>query len=92
MTKIINDSASKYKAFKPIDLTDRLWPSQSIETSPRWCSVDLRDGNQALIEPMGEERKLRMFNMLLEIGFTEIEVGFLNLMNEIEDMVKVSVY
>lgn len=76
MTKIINNSASKYKAFKPIDLTDRLWPSQSIKTSPRWCSVDLRDGNQALIEPMGEERKLRMFNMLLEIGFTEIEVGF----------------
>ena len=76
MTKIINDSASKYKAFKPIDLTDRSWPSQSIKTSPRWCSVDLRDGNQALIEPMGEERKLRMFNMLLEIGFTEIEVGF----------------
>ena len=76
MTKIINDSASKYKAFKPIDLTDRLWPSQSIKISPRWCSVDLRDGNQALIEPMGEERKLRMFNMLLEIGFTEIEVGF----------------
>jgi 2-isopropylmalate synthase len=76
LTKIINDSASKYKAFKPIDLTDRSWPSQSIKTSPRWCSVDLRDGNQALIEPMGEERKLRMFNMLLEIGFTEIEVGF----------------
>jgi 2-isopropylmalate synthase len=76
LTKIINDAASKYKAFKPIDLTDRLWPSQSIKTSPRWCSVDLRDGNQALIEPMGEERKLRMFNMLLEIGFTEIEVGF----------------
>lgn len=76
MTKIINDSASKYKAFKPIDLIDRLWPSQSIKISPRWCSVDLRDGNQALIEPMGEERKLRMFNMLLEIGFTEIEVGF----------------
>jgi len=76
LTKIINNSASKYKAFKPIDLTDRSWPSQSIKTSPRWCSVDLRDGNQALIEPMGEERKLRMFNMLLEIGFTEIEVGF----------------
>jgi len=76
LTKIINDSASKYKAFKPIDLIDRSWPSQSIKTSPRWCSVDLRDGNQALIEPMGEERKLRMFNMLLEIGFTEIEVGF----------------
>ena len=76
MTKIINDSASKYRGFKPIDLTDRTWPSKTIEESPAWCSVDLRDGNQALIEPMGEERKLRMFKLLLEIGFKEIEVGF----------------
>ena len=76
MTKIINDSASKYKPFKLIKLNDRTWPSRSIEISPQWCSVDLRDGNQALIEPMGEERKLRMFKMLLEIGFKEIEVGF----------------
>ena len=76
MTKIINDSASKYKPFKLIKLNDRTWPGRSIEISPQWCSVDLRDGNQALIEPMGEERKLRMFKMLLEIGFKEIEVGF----------------
>ena len=76
MTKIINDSASKYRAFEAIDISERQWPSNSIKQSPKWCSVDLRDGNQALIEPMGEERKLRMFNLLLEIGFTEIEVGF----------------
>ena len=76
MTKIINTSTSKYKAFKPIDLVDRTWPNNLISHSPKWCSVDLRDGNQALIEPMGEERKLRMFKMLLEIGFEEIEVGF----------------
>ncbi len=76
MTKIINDSASKYRGFKPIDLYDRSWPTKTIEKSPIWCSVDLRDGNQALIEPMGEERKLRMFKLLLDIGFKEIEVGF----------------
>ena len=76
MTKIINDSASKYKPFNLIELNDRTWPGRSIAISPQWCSVDLRDGNQALIEPMGEERKLRMFKMLLEIGFKEIEVGF----------------
>ena len=76
MTKIINDSVSKYRAFKAIDISERQWPSNSIKKSPKWCSVDLRDGNQALIEPMGEERKLRMFNLLLETGFTEIEVGF----------------
>jgi len=76
LTKIINTSTSKYKAFKPIDLIDRTWPNNLISHSPKWCSVDLRDGNQALIEPMGEERKLRMFKMLLKIGFEEIEVGF----------------
>jgi 2-isopropylmalate synthase len=76
LTKIINDSASKYKPFNLIELNERTWPGRSIELSPQWCSVDLRDGNQALIEPMGEERKLRMFKMLLEIGFKEIEVGF----------------
>ena len=76
MTKIINDSASKYRAFEAIDISERQWPSNSIKQSPIWCSVDLRDGNQALIEAMGEERKLRMFKLLLEIGFTEIEVGF----------------
>ena len=76
MTKIINDSANKYRPFKSVDLAERTWPSNTITRSPLWCSVDLRDGNQALIEPMGEERKLRMFNLLLEIGFKEIEVGF----------------
>ena len=76
MTKIINDSVSKYKPFEPINIGNRTWPSQTISRSPYWCSVDLRDGNQALIEPMGEERKLRMFKLLLEIGFKEIEVGF----------------
>lgn len=76
MTKIINKSSSKYVPFKPIHLENRLWPGCQIKQAPTWCSVDLRDGNQALIEPMGEERKLRMFKMLLEIGFEEIEVGF----------------
>ena len=76
MTKIINDSVTKYKPFKAIEISDRKWPNKSIKRTPIWCSVDLRDGNQALIEPMGEERKLRMFNLLLEIGFKEIEVGF----------------
>jgi len=76
LTKIINKSVSKYKPFEPIKLDNRNWPTESIKKAPIWCSVDLRDGNQALIEPMGEERKLRMFNMLLDIGFREIEVGF----------------
>ena len=76
MTKIINKSVSKYKPFELIQLEDRNWPTKSINKAPIWCSVDLRDGNQALIEPMGEERKLRMFKMLLDIGFREIEIGF----------------
>ena len=76
MTKIINKSVSKYKPFELIQLDDRSWPTKSINKAPIWCSVDLRDGNQALIEPMGEERKIRMFKMLLDIGFREIEVGF----------------
>jgi len=76
LTKIINNSTSKYLPFEAIDLKDRTWPDNAIVASPLWCSVDLRDGNQALIEPMGEERKLRMFKLLLEIGFKEIEVGF----------------
>lgn len=66
----------KYKAFEPINLTDRQWPSKIIDKAPIWCSVDLRDGNQALVEPMGHERKLRMFRHLVELGFKEIEVGF----------------
>ncbi|MBI1775884.1 MAG: 2-isopropylmalate synthase [Proteobacteria bacterium] len=66
----------KYRAFPPINLPDRSWPSRSIEAAPIWCSVDLRDGNQALVEPMGPERKRRMFQLLLDTGFKEIEVGF----------------
>ncbi|AUX44636.1 2-isopropylmalate synthase [Sorangium cellulosum] len=66
----------KYRPFQPIHLPDRRWPSRVIERAPRWCSVDLRDGNQALVEPMGPERKLRMWRELLRMGFKEIEVGF----------------
>ncbi|HIP78963.1 MAG TPA: 2-isopropylmalate synthase, partial [Kiloniellaceae bacterium] len=66
----------KYAAFKPIDLPDRQWPSRVITAPPIWCSVDLRDGNQALIEPMDGPRKRRMFSLLVEMGFKEIEVGF----------------
>ncbi|KNZ32202.1 MAG: 2-isopropylmalate synthase [Methylibium sp. NZG] len=66
----------KYRAFAPVALTDRRWPDAVLTRAPLWCSVDLRDGNQALIEPMDVQRKLRMFEMLLRIGFKEIEVGF----------------
>ncbi|MAW55324.1 MAG: 2-isopropylmalate synthase [Rhodospirillaceae bacterium] len=66
----------KYKPFTPIDLPDRTWPCKVITKSPTWCSVDLRDGNQALIEPMGPERKLKMFKTLCDMGFKEIEIGF----------------
>jgi len=66
----------KYRAYAPIVLPDRQWPSRVIDKAPIWCSVDLRDGNQALIEPMGLERKLRMFELLVGMGFKEIEVAF----------------
>ena len=66
----------KYKPFSSIKIDNRQWPSKTIESAPLWCSVDLRDGNQALIEPMGPERKNRMFELLCKIGFKEIEVGF----------------
>ncbi|HVC52918.1 MAG TPA: 2-isopropylmalate synthase [Stellaceae bacterium] len=66
----------KYRPFAPINLPERKWPSRIIDNAPVWCSVDLRDGNQALIEPMGPEKKRRMFDMLLKLGFKEIEVGF----------------
>ncbi|MCG2593299.1 2-isopropylmalate synthase [Ramlibacter sp. XY19] len=68
--------ASKYRPFAPIGLKDRTWPDAVLTKPPVWCSVDLRDGNQALIEPMDIPRKLRMFQKLVEIGFKEIEVGF----------------
>ena len=66
----------KYRAYAPIVLPDRQWPSRIIDKAPIWCSVDLRDGNQALIEPMGVERKNRMFRLLTDMGFKEIEVAF----------------
>jgi 2-isopropylmalate synthase len=66
----------RYESFPMIDLSDRVWPSRKIERAPRWCSVDLRDGNQALVEPMGWERKHRLFDVLVNAGFQEIEVGF----------------
>ena len=66
----------RYKPFPAIDLPDRTWPSRRIEAAPRWCSVDLRDGNQALVEPMGWDRKIRLFEALVAVGFQEIEVGF----------------
>ena len=66
----------KYKPYKPVSKENRVWPSKIIEKAPIWCSVDLRDGNQALIEPMGDERKKRMFNLLCKIGFKQIEIGF----------------
>lgn len=66
----------KYTAFAPIELPNRTWPSNRLKHAPRWCSVDLRDGNQALIEPMSVDEKLRMYELLLEVGFIEIEVGF----------------
>ena len=72
----MDNPVNKYKSFKPIKLENRQWPTQIINKAPTWCSVDLRDGNQALIEPMGVERKDRMFSLLCNIGFKEIEVGF----------------
>jgi 2-isopropylmalate synthase len=68
--------ASRYQPFPPIGLDDRTWPSRIITTPPQWCSVDLRDGNQALIDPMDGERKRRMFDLLVAMGYKEIEVGF----------------
>ena len=66
----------RYQAFVPLELPDRQWPNRKLTKAPQWCSVDLRDGNQALIDPMDPERKLRMFTTLVGMGFTEIEVGF----------------
>ena len=66
----------KYQPHMPVQLADRTWPDQVIESAPRWCSVDLRDGNQALIEPMTVAQKLKLFDLLVKVGFKEIEVGF----------------
>ena len=73
---MLTDPAAKYRALQPIKLADRRWPDRVIQKPPVWCSVDLRDGNQALIEPMDAARKMRLFEALVAIGFKEIEVGF----------------
>jgi 2-isopropylmalate synthase len=75
-SKGMPDAAQKYQAYGSVPLPDRTWPSKTITKAPVWCSVDLRDGNQALIDPMGQERKERMFRLLLDMGFKEIEIGF----------------
>src|SRR3954466_2586171 len=66
----------RYRAFPPVALPDRTWPTNQITQAPRWLSTDLRDGNQALIDPMSPERKHRMFDLLVSMGYKEIEVGF----------------
>ena len=72
----VNDKHSKYKPSAPVSLNNRTWPSKAIMKPPVWCSVDLRDGNQALVEPMDTSRKLKMFKTLVYMGFKEIEIGF----------------
>ncbi|MBI0003969.1 2-isopropylmalate synthase [Bartonella sp. M0177] len=69
-------ASQKYQPYPQVTLENRQWPDKRIEKAPIWCSVDLRDGNQALIDPMGQDRKERMFRLLLEMGFPEIEIGF----------------
>lgn len=66
----------KYQAFKPIKNPNRRWPDTTINKAPRWCAVDLRDGNQALVNPMSVEQKMRLFELLVAVGFKEIEIGF----------------
>jgi 2-isopropylmalate synthase len=73
---MLQNPAAKYRAFPPVPLADRTWPNRIIDKPPIWMSTDLRDGNQALIEPMSPEKKLRFFDMLIKIGLKEIEVGF----------------
>ena len=65
-----------YQQIVAVDLPDRTWPTRTITTAPQWCAVDLRDGNQALIDPMSPTRKRRMFELLVKMGYKEIEVGF----------------
>src|SRR6478752_391268 len=73
---MLKDPSKKYRPFPPIELTNRQWPNRSLTRAPRWCSVDLRDGNQALAVPMNVSQKLEMFQRLVKCGFKEIEVGF----------------
>ena len=73
---MLNNPSLKYNPFPAVQLTDRQWPSRTISAAPIWMSTDLRDGNQALFEPMNAERKMRLFRTLCKIGFKEIEVAF----------------
>ena len=73
---MLSDPSRKYRPFPQVDLPNRQWPSRTIDKAPRWLSTDLRDGNQALIDPMGAEKKKRFFDLLLKVGVKEIEVGF----------------
>ncbi|MBO4547199.1 MAG: 2-isopropylmalate synthase, partial [Treponema sp.] len=70
------DSKGKYVPYPKVNIKDRKWPDAAITKAPIWCSVDLRDGNQALVNPMGIEQKLEFFDLLVKVGFKEIEVGF----------------
>src|SRR5271155_3731374 len=70
------DPSKKYRPFPPVHLSDRQWPNRVLTQAPRWCSVDLRDGNQALAVPMNISQKLELFQTLVKVGFKEIEVGF----------------
>ncbi len=76
MSISMRDAAKKYSPYPQIEMNDRTWPSKILTKAPIWCSVDLRDGNQALINPMGQDRKSRMLKLLLDMGFKEIEIGF----------------
>ena len=73
---MLRDPSAKYRPFPTIDLPDRTWPSKTITKPPRWLSTDMRDGNQALIDPMDSEKKQRFFDLLVKVGVKEIEVGF----------------
>ena len=73
---MLRDPSLKYRPFPQINLPDRQWPSRTITQAPRWLSTDMRDGNQALIDPMDSEKKQRFFDLLCRIGVKEIEVGF----------------
>ena len=72
----MNKNYKKYNPYPAIQISNRQWPNKIITKAPTWCSVDLRDGNQALVEPMDSIRKMRMFKQLVNMGFKEIEIGF----------------
>src|SRR5882672_3389460 len=73
---MLKDPSKKYRPFAAIDLPDRQWPTRQLTQVPVWCSTDLRDGNQALFEPMNRQTKKRLFQVLVDVGLKEIEVGF----------------